>query len=228
MSQFRNLSRFILSFVLCQTLPVLASGEISILPDNYTDEVFIRNQNTWQEYGKSFDQFAGVLAYSNRAHGAGGEFQCTELVHRYLKTNLGVPTRIGMGLGHAKDILQNLERHFEKQSFRVSHGNTPAKVKMRFVKNGSSISPPRVGAPISFTIDRYGHVAIVRHVKKISDSELELFLFEQHGGLPFKVGEHKPIRSVRSTQNSSGFWLVPDAIGWLSFVEAETSTQHED
>ncbi len=72
----------------------------------------IPKNNTWKKYGQSFDEFYGVQAFSNHEDGKGGTYQCTELVHRFMREVYGVPTRIGMGLGHAKDLAKNLSVKF--------------------------------------------------------------------------------------------------------------------
>ncbi|MDX2233018.1 MAG: hypothetical protein NW200_00840 [Hyphomonadaceae bacterium] len=161
----------------------------------------VPEQLTWGEFGAPFDSAFGVTAY---AHGAEGDarrdnpdglYQCTELVHRYLREALGVPTRIGLGLGHGVDVAQRVAERFGAAAYtggRIT-GSTP--VSLRYFPSGESTCAPLVGAVVSIAMPSedggrgYGHVAVIRALERESDDVIIATLFEQHGGSSLTPGE---------------------------------------
>jgi hypothetical protein len=168
----------------------------------------------WGKFGSPFDDYLGVIAYSNLADGQGGKFQCTELIHRFMKDIYGVPTRLGMGLGHAKDLAQNLAIKFPISV--GSYGPVENKrIHFIFFPSACTSVEPSTGSLVSLQAGKFGHIAVVRRVKKINNDEIRIELFEQHGELSFKIGQHKPIRGLTLRRTMGGIWYHPKVIGWL-------------
>ncbi|MDE0151004.1 MAG: CHAP domain-containing protein [Bdellovibrionales bacterium] len=159
------------------------------------------------EYGKPFDHYMGVVAYGNKK---GGKYQCTELVHRFFKNVYNVPTRIGLGLGHGKDLSFNLT------GFSNTHNPTvqiepEEEIKLRFIffDNGCSSQLPTPGSSISFSWSNYGHVAIVRRVEALSDEMVLLHLFQQ-AGLRSEIQDSRYLL----VKDNNGFWRGRSVRGW--------------
>ncbi len=156
---------------------------------------------TWGDFGAPFDAAFGVIAYAHGADGdtrrenAQGLYQCTELVHRYLADAFGVPTRIGLGLGHGVDLAQGVAARFGDRTWvggRIT-GATP--VSLRYFKGGSSACPPLVGSVVSIAMPGdgggrgYGHVAVIRALEADGADAMIATLFEQHGGGALQPGD---------------------------------------
>lgn len=178
----------------------------------------INRINRWQKNGVAYDYFKNVPAYSNRRN---GRYQCTELVHRFFREVYRVPTRLGIGMGHASRLTQNIKRRFGGRLYEINNN----RYRMALLKNGRAQEPPAPGAAINFKIGKFGHIAIVRYVKPISKSKVRVYLIEQHGFFftNRKPGTRKPIRSLLMTRSRSGTWSggYTSGIGrplyWLNF-----------
>ena len=91
---------------------------------------------TWGEFGAPIASYYGVVAYAHghdgdpRRENAGGLYQCTELVHRYLHDLYAIPTRIGLGLGNGVDLARKLADRFDGQTFTGGiTGSTPVALR---------------------------------------------------------------------------------------------------
>lgn len=153
----------------------------------------------WTEFGSPFDSAFGVIAYAHgrlgdpRRENAQGLYQCTELVHRYLRQGFGVPTRIGLGLGHGVDLAQGLAERFGQERFSGGiTGQTP--VTLRYNRGGSTECPPAIGSVVSIAMPLddgsrgYGHVGVIRAITR-ENGALMATLFEQHGGDSLEPGD---------------------------------------
>lgn len=169
----------------------------------------------WRAFGEPVGSYYGVTAY---AHGVEGDprndnpqglYQCTELAHRYLREVYGVPTRIGLGLGHGVDLARKVAQRFEGQSFsgRLT-GATP--VSLRYIANGTSACRPVVGSVVSIAMPAPdgsptpGHVAIIRDLEA-DGLALEATLFEQHGGATLAPGDTVQAGRIRF-ERIDGAW----------------------
>jgi hypothetical protein len=126
----------------------------------------------WQSPGVAYDQFMGVKAISNRYR---GQYQCTELAHRFIHDLLGVPTRVGNGLGNANVLVQNLYSRFGTRTYSYKD----KQVRLNFIH--SKDEPPAPGSLINFEIGKFGHIAVVRYVEVLNENQLRVYLIEQHG-----------------------------------------------
>jgi len=167
----------------------------------------------WNSYGKPFDKFMGVTAFSNKANGKGGKYQCTELIHRFIDQVYGIPSKIGMGLGHAKNVVGGIVRFFDKV-YETPQG----RIKLVHYK-ASSRKLPVVGSVISFAsgpYGKFGHVAVVRQTELLSDDEFKIILFEQHGKRRFEVGKVKPLSEIKFFRDSEDRWNTNHTVEWLT------------
>ncbi|GIL16815.1 MAG: hypothetical protein BroJett040_05660 [Oligoflexia bacterium] len=168
----------------------------------------------WKKSGEVFDTFYDVPAYSNTP---GGKFQCTELVHRFMNKVYGIPTKIGIGLGHAEVLSKNMTDRFKKQVIQSPYlQNKPA--RLAYIENKCSSSAPVVGSMISLQYTKWGHVGIVRDVKVIDENQIQITLFEQHGVASYQPGQKKPSTQIVLKKDSSGRWSGPNVIGWINVV----------
>lgn len=176
----------------------------------------IQKNNKWQKMNVAFDNSMGVSAFSNKK---GGKWQCTELVHRFLKTVYGVPTKIGNGMGHANVLIQNLAEKFGESTFKFKNLD----VQMVLRKDGISVEPPAAGSVINFAIGKFGHTAVVRYVEVVDTNTVKAYLFEQHGFPSVKVGDNKPIRVITFNRSDEGRWTGERLLGagqslyWINF-----------
>lgn len=170
----------------------------------------------WREFGQPVGSYMGVVAY---AHGRDGDprnenpqglYQCTELAHRYLRDVFGVPTRIGLGLGHGVDLARKVAQRFEGQSFYGGlTGDMP--VQLEYFANGTSACRPTVGSVVSIAMPMPdgeatpGHVAIVRDLEA-DGLAYNATLFEQHGGATLQPGDEVPAGRVRF-ERIDGAWV---------------------
>ncbi len=170
----------------------------------------------WKKHGERYDSFMGIPALSNIARG--GQYQCTELAHRFLNEIFGIPTRIGIGLGNANVVVQNISQRFGNGTYR--YGNYSIRLKYESTKQAKE--PPTVGSAINFG-GTYGHVAIVRYVEALDASKVKVFLIEQHGFPSWRLGDAHPIRSLVFSKNRAGNWVANNSpelgavIGWINF-----------
>lgn len=171
----------------------------------------------WTAFGDRYDEAFGVTAY---AHGAPGDprrdngdglYQCTELVHRYLREVYNVPTRIGLGLGHGVDLAAGLAERFGGQTFTGGvTGMTP--VTLRYFANGASACPPLVGSIVSVAMPPqdgtrgYGHVAVIRAIDSEGPDVFVATLFEQHGGDYLEPGDEVGPGRVRFFRGADQAW----------------------
>jgi len=176
----------------------------------------IMHTPVWKNHGEEFDRFLDVPAYSNQRNGF---YQCTELAHRFLKSRYGIPTQLGIGLGNAKDVVQNIAARFRNGVY--SYDNQSIRLVLK--NSGEATEPPAPGSALNFDIGSMGHVAIVRYVEVISDNSVRAYLIEQHGFPTWQPGQAHPIRSVLFTKNASGKWAatrvtgVGLALSWINF-----------
>ena len=189
----------------------------------------------WTAYGEEFDSFFGITAYSNGTDKDKRYYQCTELAHRFIREVYGIPTRLGMGLGHGNSVAQNVANHFS-DSIGFTPRTTPHKVALRFFPNKTSQCRPVVGSVVSMDFGKYGHVAVIRHLKTNEDGTLEGVLFEQHGATSKPAGTKmeagKLVFKKTPKGNWSGTWIVADkfqlgVVGWTNPTIVETVTQSE-
>lgn len=170
---------------------------------------------TWAEFGAPFDAAFGVTAFAHGAEGdprrenAGGLYQCTELVHRYLRQVHGVPTRIGLGLGHGVDLARGLADRFGAEAYVSPLVGSP--VSLTFFRNGASACRPTVGGIVSIAMampdgaPTPGHVAVIRTLEPAGDTALEATLFEQHGGSSLTPGQEIGAGRIRF-ERRDGAW----------------------
>lgn len=163
------------------------------------------------EYGERFDDYMGVVAYGNRK--SGGQYQCTELVHRFFRTVYNVPTRIGLGLGNGKDLSFYLTEFSNTHNPTIQMGpEEEIQLKFVFFDNGCSSQLPTPGSSISFSWadnDEYGHVAIVRRVEVLSDEMVLLHLFQQRG-FSSRIQDSRYLL----VKDHNGFWRGKSVKGW--------------
>ncbi|MEM9819467.1 MAG: CHAP domain-containing protein [Bacteroidota bacterium] len=163
----------------------------------------------WGTFGSKIESYHGVTAYSNGARKTNRKYQCTELIHRFLSDVYGIPSKIGQGLGHAKDLAHNIA-----QRYRSKIGNSPAlgnyQIRLENFSNQRSVYPPVVGAIVSMHFNRskkgYGHVGIIRSITQNEDGSLKATLFDQHGFIHRK--ENIPIQSdvILFKKDTKGNW----------------------
>lgn len=171
----------------------------------------------WRKHGEIYDRFLGVPAYSNRTD---GKYQCTELVHRYLNQIFGIPTKIGIGMGHANIMLQNEYAAFSKKTYDYQKTQ---KVKMNLLANARASEPPAPGSVINFSIGKAGHVAVVRYVDFLSPDLVKVYLFEQHGYPRHRAGDVSPIVSILFKKLPNNKWSGQTVRGtgrplyWINF-----------
>ena len=158
------------------------------------------------KYEQPFDSYKGVIAYGNKKR---GKYQCTELVHRFFRTVYNVPTKIGLGLGHGKDLSLNLTKRANQFNPAVQTGSQEIPLKFVFIDNGCSSQLPVAGSTISFSWRTYGHVAIVRKVEMLTEEIALLHLFQQSGTRVLLEDSRHLI-----VKDHEGHWRGKDVIGW--------------
>lgn len=169
----------------------------------------------WGEFGAPFDAAFGVTAFAHgrigdpRRENAQGLYQCTELVHRYLRQTWGIPTRIGLGLGHGVDLARGLADRFGSETW--AGGIASAPVTLTYFANGRSACRPTVGGVVSIAMPyddgapSPGHVAVIRALHVESDTVLIATLFEQHGGDSLDPGDEIAPGRIRF-ERRDGAW----------------------
>ncbi len=191
---------------------------------------------TWREFGEPVATYVGVTAY---AHGRDGDprrenpqglYQCTELVHRYLRQTYAIPTRIGLGLGHGVDLAHGVAERFGGETWTGGiTGETP--VTLRYFASGGDACRPMVGSVVSIAMPyddgtpSPGHVAIIRALEPDS-GVLIATLFEQHGGSSLAPGDEVSAGQIRF-ERVDGAWVGAflsqsgrtfPVVGWTSVV----------
>lgn len=225
----RHFSRLTLGILFGLCHAVSAQAETGFALAEFGDRTFVEltpdthdQTLTWTEYGAPFDEFYGITALSNGTRESPQKYQCTELAHRFVRDIYGIPTRIGMGLGHGKDVAAGIGRHFQGTA-GSSDRIAPHKVRMAYFANGTASVPPLVGSVVSLEIGSYGHVGVVRHVAKVSDRHQVATLFAQHGGMHDTVGRKFRPGTVSFKRADNGTWRGQweafdrkfSATGWL-------------
>ena len=165
-----------------------------------------------------------------RRENAQGLYQCTELVHRYLRQTYAIPTRIGLGLGHGVDLARGVAERFGGGNWAGGvTGATP--VTLRYFASGKDACRPMVGSVVSIAMPyddgtpSPGHVAIIRDLAPDSGA-LIATLFEQHGGSSLAPGDEVSagqIRFARIDGAWTGAYLSTSGrtfpvAGWTSVV----------
>lgn len=205
------------AFAQYQSTEKLYDAQTLIPNINYSEA--LDRKNVWRHHGLEFDNFLGVRAFSNKA-GGNGMYQCTELVHRFLKNIYGIPTKIGNGMGNANKLIQNEFSVFGKNTY-MYRDEKP--VKMKLLKAGLAKEPPAPSSAINFDIGKAGHVAIVRYVEYVNDNTVYIYLFEQHGYPVLLAGQSSPIHKVKLIKSKEGFWYGEKTPGigkplyWINF-----------
>jgi hypothetical protein len=164
----------------------------------------------WAEFGEAFDSYFGIIAYSNgKARGNAAKYQCTELIHRYVATVYGFPSRIGLGMGNGNRLAEGVADYFRGQTRSLDALESKA-VSLEYFAEGLSTYPPVVGSIISmhFAISEKGpgHVAILRDLSEPTPGELSGTLFAQHGKMPYKIGAEVLPDTVHFTRDPQGRW----------------------
>jgi hypothetical protein len=192
----------------------------------------------WGSYGQTLDSFHGVEAYSqgqidDGLRPASGGYQCTELVHRFVRNVFALPSRIGMGLGDGVYLARGIAEHFGGQAWGGGSVGAPA-VSPRYFEGGWSTQRPTVGAIFSVSIPSRsggtgpGHVALIRSLHADGDV-LTGSVFEQHGFGSYppeqklRVGQVRFARAADSTWSgaySSGPNTAYPIVGWTNFSVA--------
>lgn len=171
----------------------------------------------WREYNKLFDTYLGVKAYCNKSKGQGGKHQCTTLAHRFIREVYGIPTKIGMGLGHGQDLAYRVGRYFKDTTGKTKLTDNK-EVGLVYFENNQSKYPPVNGSIISFKWKKYGHVAVVKKVEYVSDSKIIVYMFEQHGTKSWQINEIVKRSRFKLVRDKNGLWHGDHVVGWLSPV----------
>lgn len=165
----------------------------------------------WGEFGDVVDAYYGVEAYSHgqesepRRNDGSGRYQCTELIHRYLREVHHVPSRLGLGLGNGVDLAEGVANHWG--AFNWTGGLAgDRQITLRYYPAGESLCRPMVGAIVSFRMgDGPGHVAIIRALRE-ENGALIATLFEQHGGASYDPDHVVYPGVVRFVPDEAGRW----------------------
>lgn len=212
-------------------------GEPIELPQDST-----KLQVPYPGYGQPLMEWLGVTTFANDLRGR-KKYQCTELVHRFVRTVFGFETRLGLGMGHGYSLARGMSRHFEEKTTISPHTDGTVVMVYEGTTNCSLENQrPHVGSVISFQHDRskYGHTGVVRSIEKISDNEIELRLLEQN---IFPRG-YKKNNSVQYSYHDKKYrlvykdnvWQTPEedknknyfyASGWINFYSVHVSVARE-
>ena len=169
------------------------------------------DEPVWGDYGVPFDEYLGVSAYSNGIGVRSACYQCTEVVHRFVRHAYGIPTYYcgPQPMGNARFVVRNLGR-----TFGNTVGSTARlgryKVRLQASFNGQSRCRPTVGSIVSVETsgrvracrwdtgtgggcDRWtkaraydrslgaGHIGVIRSLESVTDDLLQGEIFAQHG-----------------------------------------------
>lgn len=188
------------------TLSVLQVGDktfLSLIPEAAPLDMI------WGEFGREIESYYDVMAYSNGSRRKGRKYQCTELVHRFLTEVYGIPSRINMGLGHGKDLARNLAVRY-RSVVGMTDTLQGHRVRLENFLNNQTPYPPVVGSIVSMHFSKdgrgYGHVGIIRHIRRTGAYTLEATLFDQHGFMHNQVGLAIQPDKIIFIQHESGNW----------------------
>ncbi len=173
----------------------------------------------WGKYGQVIEEQFGVKAFANKENGEGGKYQCVELIHRYLNQRFVAPEKKAQGMGNADVVSKNTVHFYRGKTF--FDPVTQKKFELSYLENSCSKSAPHVGGIISLALSQYGHVGIIKEVRKIDENTLVLSLFEQHGIMKLKPGQSAPRTLVTLKKDKFGKWRGEKVIGWINFAIAE-------
>lgn len=186
---------------------------------------------TWKAFGEVIETYLGVSAISNGAATTDRRYQCTELIHRFLREMYGLPSRIGLGLGHGKDLARGVGTRFANPT-RSNGIITDYVIHLEYFEGGKSRFPPVVGSIVSMYFNRagtgYGHVGIIRTLDRNDDGSVSGLLFDQHGSMHNTVGIPIQSDTVIFNSDGNGYWSGQvlswkynrkyPVIGWSSVV----------
>jgi len=163
---------------------------------------------TWGAYGDVIESFHGIAAYSNGNRQSDRTYQCTELVHRFIREIWGLPTRLGLGMGDGKDLAKGMADRFgSPQTSALANGQL---ISLEYFPNGSSPFPPVVGSIVSMhfnsSLKGPGHVAIIRKIEPLSEGKFQAILFDQHGAAQDKINIPIEYDVVDFTRDRDGNW----------------------
>ena len=195
-----------------------------------TDEAPPKNMK-WNQYGKVLESFHGVKAISNGSKNTNRKYQCTELIHRFLREIYGLPSYIELGLGNGKDLAYGISKKFAKPTRSIGLFSKYL-VHLEYFESGKSKYPPVVGSIVSMHFNKdlngYGHVGIIRTLVKNDDGSLTGFLFDQHGSMYKTVGVPIYADKVIFNKRENGHWIGTvysqkfkrkyPIIGWASVI----------
>jgi hypothetical protein len=198
---------------------------LSLIPEKSPDSMI------WDAFGQPIESFYGLTAYSNGDKAKGRKYQCTELAHRFARDIYGIPTRIGMGLGHAKDLAKNMAHYFRNRT-GTSDSLHGYRVKLEYFANQQTVYRPVVGSIVSMYFSEhkngYGHIGVIREITQLTDSTLEAVLFDQHGFIHQEVGIPIQADKLYFTKDENGKWRGQvdswvleerfDLVGWINPV----------
>jgi len=185
-----------------------------------------RTNLIWADYGASFDKFMGVTAYSNGTAQARRPWQCTELVHRFVREVYGFPSRLGLNMGHGNSVAGGIAEYFDGQT-AVSPAIAPYKIKLEHFANGSGDCPPVVGSLISVKAGKYGHAGVLRSLEPVGANRWEGRLFAQNGTpqtrLGMLMGQDRVMFRKSGDNLWQGAWIsasgkIYDLSGWTNSV----------
>ena len=221
---------------------LLVAGVMSLAPGAMAQEVstsydcgreFVTFENDapqsamiWADYGASFDKFLDVKAYSNGTSKARRPWQCTELVHRFVRKVYGFPSQLGLSMGHGKSLAAGIADHFDGKT-SVSPAIAPYKVKLEHFENGTGECAPVVGSLISVKVGSFGHAGVLRSLKPVGWNRWEGRLFAQdgtpHSQLGATMGRDKVMFQKIGEDKWQGAWIsasgrVYDLSGWTNPV----------
>lgn len=223
-------------FLLCAYSPLICAQVAKIEEIDGKRFVVLQSEEPpetmiWGKFGDEIENYFGVSAKSNGDAIINRSYQCTELIHRFLRDVYGIPSRIGMGLGHGKDLASGVGARFSN-STKANGLIKDYVIHLEYFENGIALYPPVVGSIVSMhfssTMKGYGHVGIIRTLSKQSDDTLRGFLFDQHGSIHKEVGISIKPDTVVFEMDRNGTWRGNvlswkyqrsyPVIGWASIV----------
>lgn len=197
------------------TIEVKGKTFLALIPEAAPDNM------RWGAFGSKIESYYGITAYSNGSRKKGRKYQCTELVHRFVNSVYGIPTRINMGLGHGKDLAKNLAYHY-RSTVGTSDTLEGYSIRLENFENARSFYPPVVGSVVSMRFSNnqksYGHVAIIRAIEEQANGTLAATLFDQHGFIHKEAGIPIQADTVYFKKDEKGIWSG-QVLSWLYCVE---------
>ena len=108
---------------------------------------------TWGSKGEPIESYLGITAYSNGDAPKGQRYyQCTELVHRFMREIWGIPTRLGLGMGHGVDLAKGMASFLNTPMIGERAGNRA--INLEYFENDRALHPPVVGSIVSMYFNR--------------------------------------------------------------------------